>query len=160
MDIIKNKKYWAFSLIIFVAMFFYVSWALLAIGGLKNQHLVDLWGASYGSILVIALVFGIKGASSWGGWKSWLGRAMLFMAFALALEEFGQLMFSYYNVFRHVVIPYPSLADIGFFGFIPANFNSRYSELCSINWTISPFVFITFSQNKVQFLLINNILSF
>lgn len=98
---------------------FIVSWLVLAVRGFTDQHLIDLWAGSYGLILILALLYGILNARQWGGFKSWLGKAMLFLAFALILEEFGQLAFSYYNVFRHVEVPYPSVADVGFFGFIP-----------------------------------------
>jgi hypothetical protein len=48
-----------------------------------------------------------------------MGRAILAFAIGLLLQTFGQTVFSFYNLVSQVEIPYPSLADLGFFGSIP-----------------------------------------
>jgi len=48
-----------------------------------------------------------------------MGRAIFFFALGLFLQVFGQTVFSIYGLFLRVPVPYPSLADIGFFGSIP-----------------------------------------
>jgi hypothetical protein len=53
-------------------------------------------------------------AGIWGRLKSTLGRAIFFISFGLVLWGLGETIWSYYNFFKHVPAPYPSLADIGF----------------------------------------------
>lgn len=50
----------------------------------------------------------------WGGLKSSLGKAVFFVSLGLALWGLGESIWSYYNFFKGVPAPYPSLADIGF----------------------------------------------
>lgn len=76
-------------------------------------------GATYGLMALLGGFTGLVAARRWGGLKSKLGRTILFLACGLLAAEFGQLVFSYYNIIKHVEIPYPSLADIGFFLNIP-----------------------------------------
>lgn len=77
------------------------------------------FGATYGLMALVGAVYGFSQARHWGGHKSALGQTILLLAAGLAFAEFGQLVFSYYNIVKQVDIPYPSLADIGFFGNIP-----------------------------------------
>ncbi len=56
----------------------------------------------------------------WGGAKSVIGRGLLGLGIGLLAETFGLLMYTYYNIVVKVAIPYPSLADIGYFSLIPA----------------------------------------
>jgi len=94
-------------------------WIILNLSGSKEQFQNYLFGASYGLMAVLGGIAGIRIAQRWGGIKSVMGKAILFLSFGLLAEEFGQLIFSYYNIFAHVQVPYPSIADIGFFGNIP-----------------------------------------
>jgi hypothetical protein len=57
---------------------------------------------------------GMLRAHIWGGLKSTLGKAVFFVSLGLFLWGFGESIWSYYNFFRHVPAPYPSIADIGF----------------------------------------------
>lgn len=91
--------------------------------GLYVFHASDyakmLWGASYQVVALWGAIWGLKIAKSWGGHRSVMGRAILAFAFGLLLQNWGQTVFFYYNMFSQVAIPYPSLADIGYFGSIP-----------------------------------------
>ncbi len=78
-----------------------------------------IWGASYQILALWGGIWGLKISMDWGGQKSVMGRAILAFAVGLLLQTFGQSVFSYYNLFAHVDVPYPSLADVGFFGSIP-----------------------------------------
>ena len=71
--------------------------------------ILALWGAGWGLII----------AKKWGGFRSLMGKALMFFSLGLFLQEFGQLTYSYYIHVLHVDIPYPSIGDIGFFGTIP-----------------------------------------
>jgi len=53
-------------------------------------------------------------SSIWGRFKSALGKAIFFISLGLFLWGLGESIWSYYNFFRHVPAPYPSLADLGF----------------------------------------------
>lgn len=53
-------------------------------------------------------------SSIWGGLKSTLGKAIFFVSFGLVLWGLGESIWSYYNFFKNVAAPYPSLADLGF----------------------------------------------
>lgn len=53
-------------------------------------------------------------AKLWGGLRSSLGRAIFFISLGLFLWGFGESIWSYYNFFKGIPAPYPSLADIGF----------------------------------------------
>ena len=51
--------------------------------------------------------------------KSIMGRAITALSAGLLFQVLGQSVFSYYNLFAGVEMPYPSLADLGYFGSIP-----------------------------------------
>jgi len=57
--------------------------------------------------------------AKWGGFQSSIGRALSFLGLGLLGQGFGLLIWTYYNLFLQVEIPYPSLADIGYFSLIP-----------------------------------------
>ena len=59
-------------------------------------------------------------SKTWGGFKSLIGKAIIFMSIGLLLECFGQFVWSYYNIIAKVEIPFPSIADIGYLFMIPA----------------------------------------
>jgi hypothetical protein len=85
----------------------------------ESGHAELLWGASYQAVAIWGGLFGLFAAGTWGGRRSVMGRAILAFAIGLLLQTFGQTVFSFYNLVSQVEIPYPSLADLGFFGSIP-----------------------------------------
>lgn len=94
-------------------------WAILTVSNPEDDSRRLLFGATYGLMALFGGIFGLLIAKQWGGLKSSLGRTVLYLAAGLLLAEFGQIVFSYYNIIKEVEIPYPSLADVGFFGNIP-----------------------------------------
>lgn len=74
---------------------------------------------SYGVIALIGGIVGLFISRKWGGYRSLMGRSILFFALGLLLQEFGQLSYSTYYYVFHVEVPYPSIGDIGYFGSIP-----------------------------------------
>lgn len=79
-----------------------------------------VWAATYQIVALLGGLWGLMIAyRSWGGPQSVVGRAVMAFGIGLLLQVFGQSTFSFYNLFLGVDIPYPSLADIGFFGSIP-----------------------------------------
>lgn len=91
-------------------------WGVLALVTEPEAFSRYVFGASYGLMAVFGGVYGLVTAKKWGSFKSSLGRSILYLAMGLLLAEFGQLIFSYYNIVKEELIPYPSMADIGFFG--------------------------------------------
>ena len=83
----------------------------------ERRNLV--WAASYQIVAIFGGVFGIAISRSWGGFKSVMGRAIVFFSLGLLFQAFGQTAFSFYNLALKVDVPYPSVADIGFFGSVP-----------------------------------------
>jgi hypothetical protein len=79
---------------------------------------IQIWAATYQVIAWFGAISGFYFASLWGGWKSIVGKANLAFAIGLLLQSFGQSVFSYF-FYKGIEVPYPSLADIGFFGSIP-----------------------------------------
>ena len=94
-------------------------WALLFFFAASEQARL-IWAASYQAIALWGGVLGLLVVSRlWGGMKSVMGRVVIYFSLGLLLQVFGQSVFSFYTTILKVDIPYPSLADIGFFGSIP-----------------------------------------
>lgn len=79
---------------------------------------IQVWAASYQIIAWCGAIFGLVLSKRWGGYSSVIGRASIAFSLGLLLQSFGQSIFSYYFYTGHSA-PYPSLADVGFFGSIP-----------------------------------------
>jgi hypothetical protein len=95
-------------------------WVILFTSGSKAGTSNLLFGAVYGPFMSLyGGVLGLLAARMWGGWKSLFGKAITILSIGLLAEFLGQTVFSFYNIVLHVEIPYPSLADLGFFGNIP-----------------------------------------
>lgn len=86
----------------------------------------------YASMAFFGAISGIYVSSKWGGFKSLVGRALLFYSFGLLFQFFGQIVYSYYSLVSGIEIPYPSIGDIGFFGSIPPYIIATYflSKAC------------------------------
>ena len=81
---------------------------------------VLLFGAVYGTVITFCTaIIGVMTAKEWGGIKSIMGKAILFLSAGVFAQFFGQCIFSVYNIILGVETPYPSIADIGYFGNIP-----------------------------------------
>src|SRR3989338_2271680 len=107
-------------IIFFYFVFIFVWWAFLFVTGKANAGgEVTLGGALYqfafGLIPLIGGVLGILKSKKWGGLKSYVGRALLFISVGAICWGVGKMFwFLYYNIFTSVDIPYPSLADVGY----------------------------------------------
>jgi len=96
-------------------------WWLFVAFVLKNESINAnlFWAASYQLMALFGVTFGLIISKSWGGLKSVMGKTIIFFCIGLMLQIFGQTIFSFYNLFLKVEIPYPSLADMGYFLSIP-----------------------------------------
>jgi hypothetical protein len=91
-----------------------IFWAVLAATHHKSGTLNYWYSFLFGLIPLLGGLIGIWKASLWGGLKSALGKAVFFVSLGLLLWGLGESVWSYYNFFKGVPAPYPSLADIGF----------------------------------------------
>lgn len=79
-----------------------------------------LFNLSYFFFNVVGGLAGLLVAHyKWGGFKSAVGRGLSFLGLGLLGQGFGLLIWTYYNLILKVEVPYPSLADIGYFSLIP-----------------------------------------
>lgn len=113
------KKEWKSQVAVILFIVLTSWWIALFLSGSKESFNNYLFGATYGVMAIWGGVWGAIAARKWGFTRSVIGRALVMLSLGLLCEEFGQLVFSYYNLFVHITIPYPSLADLGFFGVIP-----------------------------------------
>lgn len=115
-----NVKFYRFALVLLTALFVGLSvwWVLLHLTDTIETNAGNIYGALYGSVALVGGVYGLIAARSWGFFKSHFGKAVIFLALGLLFQEFGQLAFSYAFSIKHVELPYPSIADAGYFGSI------------------------------------------
>ena len=78
-----------------------------------------LWTGLYGVIAIGGGIFGLLSARVWGGWKTAMGKAIIFFSVGLLSQEFGQVAYSYSIYFKQIELPYPSIGEIGYFSSIP-----------------------------------------
>jgi hypothetical protein len=64
---------------------------------------------------LIGGLIGILRARSWGMFTTNIGTAVFFISLGLFSWGVGNYIWSYYNYFQNVALPYPSWADAGFF---------------------------------------------
>lgn len=117
-------------------------WVILFLSGVKEGFENYLFGASYGLICIWGGLTGLfVVAPKWGGFKSLMGQAISVLSLGLLTQEFGQLVFSYYNIFLDVPVPYPSVADVGFFGTIPFYIYGIFliSKLAGVRFSLKKF---------------------
>lgn len=89
-------------------------WILLNFAGLKISFWNYLWNFSVSFFLLPGGIAGFFIAKSWGLFNSSIGKAVFFLSAGLLSWGIGNVTWSYYNFFKGVALPYPSLSDIGF----------------------------------------------
>ena len=113
MALIKNK------LVILVTIIFlgYVGWWASFQSIVEDQGKSVQWfGGTYGFMALIGAVIGYFAAQKWGGFKTILGKALMFFSLGLLAQEAGQLIYTYYTYGAHIDVPYPSWGDAAYFG--------------------------------------------
>ncbi len=112
------------NVLINVAVAFFVAltiwWFLLHpfSGDDSLVHSKYIWGSCYQIIAIWGGICGLFISRSFGGFKSFLGKSIIFFSLGLLFQSLGQSFYSYYNLFAGVQAPYPSFGDVGFFGSI------------------------------------------
>lgn len=111
----------AFYLIIFIW------WVKIFLSGVKVSDENYLFGLVYALIALVGGVNGLLVSRIWGGYKSLVGRGIIYLSLGLLSYCFGQIVWSYYNLVLKVEVPYPSIADIGYFSAIPLYILGMYT---------------------------------
>ena len=115
----ENKSVNIFPIIILFIYGIILFWWLILQAGTDAQQ-AYLFNWSYGIIGLLTAAYAIKlSFDKWGGYKSILGRGLIFLAGGLFGQWLGLQIWTYYNVIAKVEVPYPSLADFGYFALIP-----------------------------------------
>lgn len=91
-----------------------VYWVILHANHLTDGIYNYLYSFLFSLIPLIGGIVGMFQSRVWGGWKSHVGKAVLFTSFGLFLWGAGSMVWSYYNIVAKIDAPYPSLADFGF----------------------------------------------
>jgi hypothetical protein len=106
-----------------IAVIFFVLFTLwfcyFHIPGVEAQLHYDWFTVTYGVMAAFGAVWGFVIAKKWGWIHSLMGKSIALFSLGLALQEFGQIGYTYYIYYLHVDVPYPSWGDIGFYGSIP-----------------------------------------
>jgi len=92
-------------------------WLHLIISNVSAYSLL-LWSDVYQLVALFGAIFGFIASRRWGGSKSFIGRSIIAFSIGLLFQCFGQSAFGYYQHLLQVQVPYPSIADVGFFGSI------------------------------------------
>jgi hypothetical protein len=95
-------------------LFIVAYWIITFILGLKFSQANYYYQFFFGLIPLLGGVGGLINAQKWGGLKSGLGRAVFFLSLGLVTWGLGQMVWSYYVIFEHAEVPYPSFADLGY----------------------------------------------
>lgn len=116
LTILLKSKLTYILLVLYLLIFIW--WVRIFISGVKISDENYLFGLVYAFIALIGGVNGLLVSRKWGGYKSLMGRGIIFLSFGLLSYWFGQVVWSYYNLVLKVEVPYPSIADIGYFSAI------------------------------------------
>jgi len=114
MDMLKNKLQ-IFVTLIFLSL---AGWWISFQHVLAGQGLSIKWfdSVTYGLVALIGAIIGFFTARKWGGFKSILGKSLLFFSLGLLAQYAGQLIAAYYIYIAKVGLPYPAWDDAAFFG--------------------------------------------
>src|SRR3989344_288741 len=121
MDLIRLLiRNWLSRVLLFVYVALFVFWINIYLSGSQEGFINNLFGALYPLISLSGGIFGLVVVSKkWGGMKSLIGRGVIFLSLGLLAEVFGQWAWSYFVVIKQVELPYPSIADFGYFLIVP-----------------------------------------
>lgn len=113
MELLKNK----FQLFVSLIFLFFVTWWATFQSTVEEQGSTVQWfGGTYGLVALVGAIIGFAAAKKWGGFKTVLGKALMFFSLGLLAQEVGQLIYTYYVYGAKIEIPYPSWGDAAYFG--------------------------------------------
>ena len=97
---------------IFLSMSMWI--LIINILGIKYTLFNYLYAFVLAVLPTVGAVIGFIRTKQWGGIYSKVGRATFLVSFGLAFWALGSYIWSYYNYFLNVELPYPSWADVGY----------------------------------------------
>ncbi len=113
MNILKNKL----QILVTLVFLGYLGWWFSFQSVVDNQGPTVQWfGGTYGIVALIGAVIGLFASKRWGGFRTLLGKSLMFFSLGLLLQEAGQLILTYYIYGSKIQIPYPSWGDVAYFG--------------------------------------------
>lgn len=113
----KNKLTWV---IVGYYLLIVVWWLKIYLSGQTEGDENYWFNVAYGLIALIGAAYGIfMSYKKWGGHRSVIGKGVLFLSLGLLGEWFGNAVWGYANIIQRQPVPYPGLADAGFFAIIP-----------------------------------------
>lgn len=112
-------------------------WVKIFLTGQQEGYENNLYGAIYPLLALLGGINGLVLSGSYGGFSSVMGRGIIFLSLALLGQAFGQFTWSYYTIIANVEVPYPSIADIGYFSVIPFNILAMLSFAKASGATLS-----------------------
>ncbi|MDO8499775.1 MAG: hypothetical protein Q7S66_03895 [bacterium] len=121
-----SARKWQNGIIISILATFTTWWLFIAVFVPESLMHRQLWSGTYGLAALFGAVAGLINFKAWGGMKSVVGKSMVMFSLGLFCQEFGQVIFSYYAFFVHIDVPYPSLADVGYFSALPLYIYGAY----------------------------------
>lgn len=114
------RNQWQIKVALAIFSFFTVWWLIIQSTSTSTGNIqYQIFAAFYGVMALWGGFCGVFISKGWGFFRSLFGRAILMFSIGLMLQEFGQIMYSFYIYFLKIEVPYPSLGDIGYFGSIP-----------------------------------------
>src|SRR3989344_1829580 len=121
---IKQSKLTLLLVIFYLILLLW--WLKIFFSGQKTDDENYIFGLAYGFMALIGGVNGLLVSRIWGGFHSLIGRGVSFLSIGLLCYFFGQTTWSFYNLILRVEVPYPSLADFGYFSVIPVYTYAAY----------------------------------
>ena len=116
-SMIKSKYFYYLLFLYFVVLCWWLKLNYISGIGTDEAYLFNWF---YGLIALSGSIYGFLFSSKfWGGWKSIVGRSMFFLSLGLLSQWLGLQVWTYYNIVIKTEVPYPSLADLGYFGLVP-----------------------------------------
>jgi len=116
LKIITNSK--IFYLLIIYYLVLVIWWLKIFFSGSTEGDENFLFGFAYSFIPLVGGIYGLIISKKWGGFQSQIGKGIGFFSLGLLGYWFGQTAWSYYNIIAKVEVPYPSVADFGYFSAI------------------------------------------
>lgn len=100
--------------------FFILFWLFIFVNHSQvNERVLDTFSDTYGLIALFASLTGFYTVKNWGGLKSALGKSITLFSVGLLFQFLGQLTYAFYRIVLEIENPYPSFAEIFYFGSIP-----------------------------------------
>lgn len=107
------------KLLCLLYLFFFVWWLYIQQLGTQESSVNTWFAAAYSIVPILGAFGGFVTATSWSTVNRELKKAIMAFSFGLLSWGSGEIIWSIYNLFFKIEVPYPSLADVGFMMSLP-----------------------------------------